>query len=491
MTQPPQRPQLPSKYRRRRNVPKLVRTPVREWTFSRIIRGGPVLDAGRLPRYLIIILLASIGIWFPILSYLKTAPLRYTSSLSLILPGSGASSSVNLDSIGQASSAANSAFSSPSISPTVTYKKLLGAERIVAAAAAAMGMLRADFGNPRVELVDQTGFINVSIVGNSPQDAQARGNALLQAFFTEIDELRNDELNVREDSGQGAIEEYRQSVAVTRAEISTLQRQTGLISADQYQALVASTENLKSAVNDTRTKLVESERALAVMAATLGIDPTLASATLKLQADAEFTAFIEELSSAAAVLADARARYGSNHHILRDAQKAYNAAQANARARAGFITGLSSTDLAKLDLSPIGGRAELLRQLLETDATRAGIAAELADMETRLAEQEERVIALIEPAARLEDLQRDFSVAEAVFASAMARSKTSRTDLYASYPLVQVLENPSLPVSPSSPKKKLAYAAGIAAMFLVIMGLFMGWIRQPIINKIIAPKPKE
>ncbi|MBD3624763.1 MAG: hypothetical protein HUJ24_05165, partial [Rhodobacteraceae bacterium] len=81
---------------------------------------------------------------------------------------------------------------------------------------------------------------------------------------------------------------------------------------------------------------------------------------------------------------------------------------------------------------------------------------------------------------------RDCAVAGAVFASAMARSQTSQVELFASYPLVQVLENPSLPEQPSSPKRKLAVAAGLAATLFLLMGLTLGWIRQPVIDRLLA-----
>jgi uncharacterized protein involved in exopolysaccharide biosynthesis len=131
--------------------------------------------------------------------------------------------------------------------------------------------------------------------------------------------------------------------------------------------------------------------------------------------------------------------------------------------KAMALTGLPAQDVVQLDMSPVGGRAELLSRLVEFDSERAGKAAELAALRQQLVEAEARVLDLIEPAAMLEDLQRDFSVAEAVFASTAARSKTSRVDLFVSYPLVQVLENPSLPDEPSSPKRVLAVAAEGAA----------------------------
>ncbi|MHA3976769.1 GumC family protein [Halovulum sp. GXIMD14794] len=472
--------------RRRLPLPRLFRTPLRQMSAARLFRGGRIGDAGRLPRYLGLFAIGAAAIWMPVSSYLMTAPLRYTSSMSLILPGSGASASVNLDRIGQASSFANSPFSSPSVSPTETYKRLLAADRILDAAAGTVGMIRRDFGQPRVNLVDQTGLIHVELVGNSPEDSQARLDALLGAFFTEIDALRNDELTVREDGGRGALEEYRQSVAATRAEISRLQRETGLITASQYNDLVDDTAALRANVDVLDSELTEKTQAVAALRATLGVDAIMAAATLRLHADTEFSTIIEEMGLHATALAETQGQFGANHPALRSAQANHAATRGRALARASAITGLPEVQVAMLDMSPIGGRAELLSQLVQLESARAGLAAELGALRAQLAEAEARVRDLLEPAARLEDLQRDFSVAEAVFASAMARSQTSKVDLFASYPLVQVLENPSLPEEPSSPKRKLAIAAGIAATLFLLMGLTLGWIRQPVIDRLLA-----
>jgi len=467
-------------------VPQLVRTPLRRLTLRRFFRGGRVADLGRLPRYAGLFLLGAAGIWAPITGYLQTAPLRFTSEMSLILPGSGASASVNLTEIGQASSFASSPYASSAVSPTVTYKRLIGADRILDAAADRVDLPRHAFWSPRVELIDQTGLIRIQITGTSPEDAQARGDALLEAFFAEIDALRNDELQVREDSGVGAIEDYRASVAATRDEIERLQRETGLISAAQYDTLVSETSALDRQLAAQRTALQEQTAAVRALETSLAITPELAAATLRLHTDPEFSALVEEMSAQAATLAEAASRYGPNHPVVIDARASHAQVRDSARARAVVVTGLDREQVLPMDLSPIGGRAALLADLVEMETQRQALSAEVAAMEARLGVDQARVQSLLSPAARLEDLQRDFQVAEAVFASAMARAQTNKSDLYASYPLVQVLENPSLPDAPSSPREKLAIAAGLAATIMLLMGLALGWLRRPLIDRLIA-----
>lgn len=467
-------------------VPGFLRLSLRELTLGRILKGGRVNDLGRLPRYAGSILLGAAVIWAPIIGYMTTAPKSYTSGMSLILPGSGASASVNLDKIGQASSFANSPYANTSVSPTVTYKRLISADRIVARAAAALDLPQRAFGAPRVDLVDLTGLILVQVTGPTAEEAQARGNALLEAFFGELDALRSDELSTREIGGVGAISEYRESVAETRAEIERLQRESGLLSPDQYQALVVETDALRAHLKELQTNYAEQAQAVTALETALGIDAQLAAATLKLHTDSEFLALTEDMSRKSAKLAEAAGRYGPKHPVVTSAEADYRALQSTARVLGLRITGLSPDEIDRIDLAPIGGRANLLERLVQTDAERQGLKVECDATEARLAAKEAEVERLLKPAARLEDLQRDFKVAEAVFASAMARAESTKSDLYASYPLVQVLENPSLPDSPSSPKLKLAIAAGVAATLMLILGLVLGWMRRPLISRLLA-----
>lgn len=472
-------------------VPALIRRPVSEMTFARLLRGGRLSDAGRLPRYLGLFAIGAVCIWTPITTYLNTAPLRYTSHLSLILPGSGASASVNLDRIGQASSYANSPYAHSSVSPTETYKRLLSAERILDAAAGSLDMVARDFGQPRVQLVDQTGLIHVAITGNSPEDAKSRGDALLAAFFSEIEALRTDEVEMRETGAGEAIAHYRRSVMATRDEISRLQRETGLISATQYETLVAETDRLAQRERDLAATLEEKTQAVAALKTSLATTPRLAAAALKLHADTEFSTLNTQMADQAALLSQARGSFGANHPKVRTAQAGHAAARTEARRRAILLTGLSESELDALDISHVGSRAGLLSDLVTLEAERAGLAAEHAAMTARLKTARQRQLDLIEPAARLEDLQRDFSVAEAVFASAIARTQTNKADLFASYPMVQVLEDPALPTDPTSPRRKLAVAAGAAATIFLLMGLSLGWMRRSLIDRLITPAESD
>jgi uncharacterized protein involved in exopolysaccharide biosynthesis len=452
----------------------------------RVVMGGKLSDLKRLPRYVASAILGATLIWAPLLGYLKTAPLSYRSTTSLIMPGSGASASMNVNGIGQATSYASSAFASNAVSPTETYKRLLGADRIVDAAAASLNIKRSELDQPRVRLVDQTSLIHFETTGRTPQDAQARGDAILAAFFTELDALRTDEVDTRQDSGLQAIADYRASVADTRAQIEALQTSTGLLSVDQYAVLIDRHLTLDEKILTQRANLNDRAAATAALEAQLGLDAAVAAATLKLFANGAYIALLGEIARTEVALTEANARYGTRHPKVQAAQAERDQAVSVALSLAQSITGLGADALNDFDLAPDGARANLLAELVRMQVEVSGATEQLTTLETQKAEGQEALNRFAPVAAKMQDLERDFSVAEALFASAIARAQSSKSDVYASYPLVQVLENPSLPAKPSSPNRKLALMAGIAATLMLLISLAMGWIRIALISRLLT-----
>lgn len=467
-------------------VAEHVANPAKPSKVRRAFIGGRLSDLGRLPRYVVFCLLGAALIWAPIIGYLKTAPLSFKSHASLILPGSGASASLNLNGIGQASSYANSAFASNAVSPTETYKRLLSADRILQQAAISLNIKRKDLGRPRINLVDQTSLIHIEMTGSSPEDAQNRSSAIVSAFFSELDALRADEVSTREDSGSDAINDYRASVGKTQAEIAQLQNKSGLLSVEQYDVLLDRHLNLEAKIQTQTADLNQTRASVSALSSQLGISPQSAAATLKLFADGSYLAMLEETSKHEASLAQATSQFGTRHPNVVEARNARNNASNAARQMAQNVTGLDTQTLEALDLAPQGARADLLAQLVRMEATREGASRLLETLQTQYDEGSKKLVKLAIAAAELQELERDFSVAEAVFASAIAKSQSSKSDVYASYPLVQVLENPSLAEKPTSPNRKLAYAAGIAATVMLLISLIMGWVRLALINRLLS-----
>lgn len=459
---------------------------LRKLRLWRVFAGGRIDDLGRLPRYLLLTVMVFGLLWGAIFSYLRFTPASYISEVSLILPGSGASNSITLEDIGQASSFANSAFSSPSISPTQTYKRLLSANRVLTAAARNLDVEVGELGRPQIKLIDETSLIHFEMKGATPEAAQAKASELLLSFQRALNLLREDDLRFRQETATAANQEYAQRVAELRREITGVQQESGLTSFAQYQQLLTNADLLQGVIQGAEADLRHSEDAFTALTAELDIDVEMAALTLKLQANANFQGLALAVSEQAALLAIAKGQYGAGHPLVRDAVATHDGAlQAllfdAATATGKFHNAFHENVRLLLDTDNSGLLVELLRLNTDKHAQQATFRSYVVT----LAETRAKLATMAPYASTLDDLERDYQVAEAVFASAMARMETTKSDVYASYPLVQVLEDASLPRTPSSPNRIVAIAAGIGASMMFLITLVLAWVRRPIIAKIL------
>lgn len=453
---------------------------------ARVFRGGRMTDLGRLPRYALLFTLGAASVWTPVTAYLAMTPPSYTSEVSLILPGSGAQASVNLADIGQASSSAASAFSSSRISPTQTYKRLLAAHRTLDRAAHSVGLELSEFGAPRIKLVDETSLIHFGMTGVSPEDAQARADAVLDVFLDELSTLRDDEIGHRERAASAAIAGYERAVTDLRAEIAAVQEESGLVSRDHYETHVAERDALALRLEDAMSERDAAEAAKRALSARLGVDPGTAALNLRLHADPEFQELAGALALQASALAENRGRYGARHPKVTHAMQAVAGAKTGLAARGRAIIGDDAVlRMATLDISPDPARTALFSDLVAHATEVETRTASVKALQGHLDKVESRLARLAPLAARLDELTRDYKVAEAVLASALARTDTSKADVFASYPLVQVLADASLPDRPTSPQPKIAIAAGIAANLMLSMALALAWIRRSLIDRLL------
>ncbi|AJY48365.1 hypothetical protein TM49_19285 [Martelella endophytica] len=450
----------------------------------RVASGGSLDDSGRLPRYILLGAMMLAAIWAPVISYVRYAPLSYSSEMALILPGAGASTSINLSDIGQASSSANSAYSSSTLSPTVTYQSLLSSPQVLERAAKALDDIPAAFGKPRVKLLDQTSFIQVALKGGSPEQARARNAALLDAFLFELDKLRSDEIARRESSVVGAIDAYQAKVDDARRAIADLQRDSGLKSNEQYDAIIADNEDLQLEIAAGQARLEELAERIETLGRSLETTPDMAALVLKLRADPEYVTLADSLARDRADLAKLAVNFGPNHPKIVGANNRVAGLSDRLSNRGVILAGFDTLELAgDVDALADGQRAALLSSLVTLAAEARGLSAEISAKEQSLARGEARVRSLSDAAAKLDALKREYKVAEAVFASALARINTAKSDIFASYPMVQVVSSPSIEYEPTSPNIKIAVAGGVAGSAFALFSLLLAWIRQPILGR--------
>jgi uncharacterized protein involved in exopolysaccharide biosynthesis len=134
---------------------------------------------------------------------------------------------------------------------------------------------------------------------------------------------------------------------------------------------------------------------------------------------------------------------------------------------------------------PDSKQLELLHALVQLDIRRAGFELSVISLTGSLEELKQQIEASSPAAARLADLERDHKIAETVFSSALARVDTESQDVYASYPLIQVLASPSLPVAPAGPRRMFAVLGGIFASLFILLAVVLLWYRHTLTRKLL------
>ncbi|MEP3420953.1 MAG: hypothetical protein ABJN35_04405 [Erythrobacter sp.] len=455
---------------------------IRMWV---MVRDG-LPSVGRYKRYFAAMAAPLALIWIVAIGFVAFAPDSYDSRMTLILPGTGIGASMNLESIGQASSNSSSAFSSPSLSPTENYKRLLMSDLVLRDAARIAEEDEGNFPAPSIKLIDQTNLIEVRMSGPTAEIAQKRMAALKTAFDTAVANLRTDEAQTREDADVGRISELQSKVDKAQAELLDFQGETGLVSLDQFAGRITALDQLKQNERERRVRLAETGAATSRLSRTLAITLPQARRAMQLKADPEFQELLRRYAAATGERSERSGTLGNAHGAMEELAAERAALETDLATRGMELTGLSGDRvLAFADLAASDTRERLFASLSERDSDYSGNGAALSELRQQIAEQSADTERQVEQAARLADLMRDLRVAEAVFSSALAQLDTNKSDPFASYPLVQTLEAPSLPRSTSAPSPLLVIAGALAATILIIIGFFLLWLRQPIIRKLL------
>lgn len=452
--------------------------------FQGLLRGFN--KAGRFQRYVLLLLIGAVGIGALAALAMVSIPKSYSSGFTLILPGAGSNATVNLERLGQASSNAASPFGDHTLSPTENYKKLLQSYRLRGQVAARLDMPMSEISPPGIRLINQTKLMYVSVKSSEPQLSRLLADTWLTVFLQEVEALRSEEQDLRESAYRETLSRFQTDVEAAQARIIAFQSEYGLISVEQFQDLVGEGDRLNRAVAAAETDARVAEREVRRLSNLLGLSPEDAARVMVLLSDPGFKSLRDRLTARETALAEVANMYGQNHPERISLTQEVSALRSAANDRGTALIGFSAFRLMEnYQQAANEERGRLIAALVEASTKATGAKARAASLRDTLRETEVEIETLAEPATELAALIRDHRVAETVFASALARIDTSRTDRFASYPLTQTVERPDTPDAPSSPSAKFILIGAMAALFLYALGLGLLWIRLPLIRALL------
>ena len=417
--------------------------------------------------------------------YLNKEP-TFKSELALVLPGTGTSSSVSIDDVGQVVSQTSAPFSAGGFNPRVNYKEMLMSRKVIELASDKVTVNAIEFGQPKIVLTEQTSILEVSIIGSSARQAQLKAWALYEGLQEELDFLRADEVTRRDVSIQKVLDEYRVRLNEARNNILQFQENAVLVSQDQFDLLVSNIENLKDKQRYLNAESANLRDYSFGLGKTLGISPDLAGKAFILQSDVQFRGLLRELDVSTAQLTEYTSRWGEGHPRVIAEQERFDGAKKALLIRSNEVAGPhASSTFSNLTLDPNPKRAQMFADLINASAKLEGIEAEVVELQRTESRLNDQLKISAREAAVLDRLQREFDLSEAIYTSAAARLEAGKADVFASYPVVQMLAEPSFPTTMHSPIPQLGIAAGLVGIIFITSGVTVLCNRRRIIKALL------
>jgi uncharacterized protein involved in exopolysaccharide biosynthesis len=431
-------------------------------------------------RYFLVAALGSAFIWALALAVVWLVPRVWAVDYTLILPSSDPDGRVSLNEVGQAYATSRSTYDGKSLDPRVNYLQVMKSADVQDAAAKLANVSPAQFGAPRIKLIDQSSVIEVQVRGGSAAEALRKAQAMNDAFNARLAALRADETRQRELAIEQTILNSRYRLTRAQQDLLKFKVQSRIISEKQLEEVALMVSQLEQKSVAAQQRLAGENARMQSLARQLGLSPQQAGWTLTLQADAVFMDAFRQFGEAESQLTDASHKWGDAHPKVREA-RGVSASASEAmlrRARAILSSRVSAGDLQGLAMIlQDRSRDALLNDLVRVAAEAAATQAELKTIEGQQAAAQTRMPGLAEEAAQLGELERNVNFTEAVFTGVAGKTDMGNTNVYSSYPLVQMLVSPSLPRSPASPKPVFVALGAMGATLMLLVALSLAWLR--------------
>jgi uncharacterized protein involved in exopolysaccharide biosynthesis len=449
--------------------------------------------------YLAIIIFSNIAIWFITLLFLHRAPRLYTSQWTSILASTSSNTNVDLPGIGNTTSQQNSPYSDKIQDPRENYKFLAESEFVLKTAASSLKMSMADFGQPRVKIIDNSTLLNFEITGNSPKEAKSKASALNRALEWNLNRLRKGEMRRQDEVFQQGLAKSREKLDFAQKRLLAYKLNSGLVVNEQVTQLSDSIENLRNQRAVVISQWRQASAQLGQLSKNINLSAKQAANAFLLQADTQLQQNLKDYSDASSSLNIISSQLGPIHPAVLNEKAKRDAARSALLARSKSLLGepISLQELVHLNLkngtATVGSapREDLFKQVITTQVSQQGFVRQSQELEQQISQLEKRLAGLGQKASKLGELEREVKVSEAVFTSTLARLDIGKIDPLSAYPNIQTFAEPSLPETPSSPKTQFILFGATLSSILITTGLILLWRRdrRNSIDKVSEPLP--
>lgn len=433
--------------------------------------------------YLLAGIVANVAIWSSSLLFLKVKPLTYSSQYTVTLPTSGSTTNVNLPNIGVASYENSSPYAAITQDPRENYKLIAESEAVIKAAANQLNMPLDKFGKPKVKIVNNTTLMEFELKGASPEEAQNKSWAVYKALEANLTKLRSQEVAQRDASYQATLGSSQRKLEVAQKRLSEYKARSGLNSSDQVNQLSINIEQLRRQRAELTAQHKQASNRLVQLSTNLNLSAQQATDAFVLQSDQLFQQNLKDYSDASTVLVVSGSKFMPDHPAMISEEAKRDAAQTALITRSQALLGrpVGQATLQQFNLSNTNSgsaRETLFKEVVTVQADQQGLKAQSQELDQQIAQLESRLKVMAQQESTLTALQRDLQISETVFSSTLARLDLGKSNVFASYPLIQILTEPSLPSNSAELNENFVLMGAALGSLFLTTGTVSLWLRK-------------
>jgi uncharacterized protein involved in exopolysaccharide biosynthesis len=441
-------------------------------------------------RWRTLLLLTAIIITATVALVVLKAP-TYQASWVLLLPGTERSSTVNLDNIGEARTTTSNAYGNVSLSPKHTYREIALSPTVLNLAAVEFGIDKGAFTKPNIKMIQQTPAIRFTLKGANAERLELRSKVFHDVFLRVLDDLRANELDRQDEGVRQQLTAAKSRLKKAQARIVKFKSKGSVMTEAQLDIRTINFESLRSQVVSVEQSLVKAQSSRNKLSELLGVTEVQAAEITKMSSHPQLVALLPALHKTGAELNELKAIAGEAYPLRRAAQAKFNQHLSALKEIVDSVPSLSTLKLMAVAELLTPQHSPFLARLIEESLTVESHQAEMAMLKEHVTKADKAMRTDSAEIASLDELQRDYQIAEAIFSSGLTRLDSSKFDVYATYPLVQLLTLPGGQIVRDHLGSKLILVAGILLSILVCVMLVLFDIRRQLLEAHLKQKAKN
>jgi polysaccharide biosynthesis transport protein len=408
----------------------------------------------------------------------------WTANASFILSANTGKLSANLGELGQVSD--SNAFFSQQVNPLNVLSSIVMSDDTMDTLQKVDPQAREKLslsqykGLFKVKPEESSTIFSVAVTGKDIATAQKRADQLVKVFQQRLNDLRQDDATQRAMFIQVEMENARRNLAIAQDRVTQFKQSTGLVQSDeQTKQLVRTIADLTLNQADTQARATASQTQLRALTERLGMTPDQALRSLKLNERADYVYARQKLTEVDIRLGQARVLYQED---TPDVQSLLDERAQVADQIRGYIRE-AGADVPGVNPATGLNLGELMEQLVVTESEANARQLQAQQLQARINQVNQSLNVLPQQQAKLQELQRQYEIAEGVYQGLVAKVQETRVNTFSNYPSVQVLDRPKVNPAPTGSKKiPILMGASLAAVLGSVALTLLLESRNPLLS---------